>query len=60
MKKSFVAMTVLLFSAVLCFSEVVAQSSDLEAPRAPKRVRVTKLEQVLPNARILVRRPWSW
>ncbi|MFB3141643.1 MAG: hypothetical protein ACE1Z2_02420 [Acidobacteriota bacterium] len=60
MKKSFVAVTLLLFSAVLCFGELAAQSSDLEAPRAPKRVRVTKLEQVLPNARILVRRPWSW
>ena len=40
--------------------ESVAQSSNLEAPRAPKRYRVTKLEQVLPNARILVRRPFSW
>ncbi len=60
MKKSITSMAVLLFSAVLCFSELAAQSSDLEAPRAPKRERITKLEQVLPNARILVRRPWSW
>ncbi len=54
MKKSLVAMTILLFSAVLFFSELVAQGSDLEAPRAPKRERVTKLEQVLPPM------PASW
>ena len=30
MKKSITSMAVLLFSAVLCFSELAAQSSDLE------------------------------
>ncbi|MCZ6484755.1 MAG: hypothetical protein O6826_03565 [Acidobacteria bacterium] len=60
MKRFFSAMAVMLFSAVLCFGELAAQSSDLEAPRSPKRYRVTNVEQLLPNARILVRRPWSW
>ena len=54
MKKSITSMAVLLFSAVLCFSELAAQSSDLEAPRAPKRERITKLEQVLPNEHWLI------
>ena len=35
-------------------------NSDLPAPRAPKRVRITRVEQLLPNARILVRRPYHW
>ncbi len=60
MKRYFSAMAVMLFGAVLCFGELAAQSSDLEAPRSPKRYRVTNVEQLLPNARILVRRPWSW
>ena len=34
--------------------------SDLPAPRAPKRVRITRVEQLLPNARILVGRPYHW
>ena len=47
--------------SVVCGREPASQgSSDLPAPRAPKRIRVTQLEQVLPNARILVRRPYSW
>src|SRR5262245_40307224 len=32
----------------------------LEASRAPVRHRVTRVEQLLPNARLLVRRPFSW
>ncbi len=53
-------MAMMLFGAVLCSGELAAQSEDLEAPRSPKRYRVTNVEQLLPNARILVRRPWSW
>ena len=61
MKGSLAWITIFLFSSVLCGGEPVPQgSSDLPAPRAPKRVRVTQLDQVLPNARILVRRPYSW
>lgn len=51
----------LMCGGALLFTDAAAQRrSDLPAPRAPKRVRVTRLEQVLPNARILVRRPFSW
>ncbi|MCH8820032.1 MAG: hypothetical protein IIB03_06905, partial [Acidobacteria bacterium] len=39
---------------------VAQANSDLPAPRAPKRVRITRVEQLLPNARILVRRPYHW
>ena len=61
MKGSFARIAIFLLSSVLCSAELAAQrSSDLPAPRAPKRVRITRLEQVLPNARILVRRPYSW
>ncbi len=61
MQGSLAWITIFLFSSVLCGGEPVPQGSpDLPAPRAPKRVRVTQLEQVLPNARILVRRPYSW
>jgi hypothetical protein len=52
---------VIICGATLLFSDALAQRrSDLPAPRSPKRVRVTRLDQVLPNARILVRRPFSW
>jgi hypothetical protein len=61
MKGSLAWLTIVLLSSVLCSGEPVPQGgSDLPAPRAPKRVRVTRLEQVLPNARILVRRPYNW
>jgi hypothetical protein len=61
MKGSLAWMTIVLLSSVLCSGGLAAQrSSDLPAPRAPKRVRISKLEQLLPNARILVRRPYSW
>ena len=60
MQKVFSAIAVLALITGLFVGELAAQSSDLEAARAPKRYRVTELEQVLPNARILVRRPFSW
>ena len=61
MKGSSAWIACVLLSSVLCSTELAAQrSSDLPAPRAPKRVRITQLEQVLPNARILARRPYSW
>lgn len=57
----FLTAAALILSAVLFVADAAAQSrSDLPTPRSPGRVRVTKLEQVLPNARILVRRPFSW
>ncbi len=38
--------------------DLIAQ--QLPAPRAPRRVRVTQVEQLLPNARIVARRPFKW
>ncbi|MCH8820197.1 MAG: hypothetical protein IIB03_07750 [Acidobacteria bacterium] len=60
MQKVFSAIAVLALITGLFVGELAAQFSELEAARAPKRYRVTELEQVLPNARILVRRPFSW
>lgn len=55
-----VVLTAIVLTAVF-FGEARAQKrSDLPAPRAPKRHRVTTVEPLLPNARILVRRPFSW
>src|SRR5262245_61538641 len=56
-----ILLLLLICGAAPLFTDLAAQRpADLPAPRAPKRVRVTRLEQVLPNARILVRRPFSW
>ncbi|MBI2821822.1 MAG: hypothetical protein HYX74_06315 [Acidobacteria bacterium] len=61
MKRFFFYAAISILGAGLIVGETAAQQrSGLPAPRAPKRYRVTKLEQVLPNARILVRRPFSW
>jgi hypothetical protein len=60
MQKILTVIAVLALMTGLLVGELAAQSSDLPAPRALKRYRVTELEQVLPNARILVRRPFSW
>lgn len=61
MKKRAVLISVVVFCAMLSSVGLVAQKrSDLPAPRAPKRYRVTKVEQLLPNARVVVRRPFSW
>ena len=54
-----------LFSALLlvvvCSINCEAQrKGDLPSPRAPQRQRVTSVDQLLPNARLLVRRPFSW
>ncbi|MEE8349484.1 MAG: hypothetical protein V3R94_07930 [Acidobacteriota bacterium] len=50
------------FMMVLLASPLaVAQTtSDSPAPRAPRRVRITRADQLLPNARIVVRRPYHW
>ena len=41
-------------------SAIELGAQQLPAPRAPRRVRVTQVEQLLPNARIVVRRPFKW
>ncbi len=58
MNRRFSAITILLLSFVFCHVQSPAQT--LPEPRAPKRFRVTRLEQVLPNARIIARRPFKW
>ena len=40
---------------------VAAQTSgSLTPPRSPARQRITQMEQLLPNARLLVKRPYAW
>ena len=41
-------------------STIELTAQQLPAPRAPKRVRITQVEQLLPNARIVVQRPFKW
>ncbi len=57
MKRCFVWFILVLLSSPLALAQA---NSELPAPRAPKRVRITRAEQLLPSARILVRRPYHW
>jgi hypothetical protein len=57
MKRLLVGFILVLLASPLAVAQA---TSDLPAPRAPKRVRITRVEQLLPNARILVRRPYHW
>ena len=59
-KLSILVVSLAIGTALLNVDVTAQRRADLPAGRSLPRVRVTRLEQVLPNARILVRRPFSW